>query len=134
MTVGAGDNDLGDHGGGHFQIIQKLIATRDVIEIYQRIIAEENLLHVGEIGELDDALFHALKLSVQLGFNAFGKSLKGAFKLILGKGVNEQIVQQGNDKQKKQHNSKADLQQTFDGKGTFNVHGQSPLHGWEECL
>lgn len=52
MTVGAGDNDFSDYGQGCFQITPKLVAAGDVVEIYKRLFAEKNLLHVGKIGEL----------------------------------------------------------------------------------
>ena len=92
MTVGAGDNDLSDYGQRCFQITPKLVATGDVVEIYKRLFAEKNLLHVGKIGELCNAMLHVAELRVKLCFYTFGKSLKRAFKLIPGKGVNEQRI------------------------------------------
>ena len=92
MTVGAGDNDFSDYGQGCFQITPKLVAAGDVVEIYKRLFAEKNLLHVGKIGELCNAVLHVAELGVKLCFYTFRKSLKRAFKLIPGKGINEQII------------------------------------------
>lgn len=92
VAVGTGDDDFGDHGGGHFQVIQKLVAAGDVAKVNKRIFTEKNFLHIREIGELDSAFLYTVKLGVQLCFNTFGKSLKRAFKLVLGKSINEQIA------------------------------------------
>ena len=92
MTVGAGDNDLSDYGQRCFQITPKLVAAGNVVEIYKRLFAEKNLLHVGKIGELCNAMLHVAELRVKLCFYTFGKSLERAFKLIPGKGVNEQRI------------------------------------------
>lgn len=92
VTVGTGDDDFGDHGGGHFQVIQKLVTAGDVAEIHERIFTEKNLLHVGKVGKLNGTLLNAVKLGIKLCFDTFGKSLKRALELILGKGIYEQIV------------------------------------------
>ena len=75
MAIGAGNKQFCDDRGSVLQIIYQLVAARDVVQVDNGIFIEQDFLHIGKVGKLDDALLHTLKLGIQLGLDALGKAL-----------------------------------------------------------
>ena len=116
MAKGAVDHDLHNQRGGLPEVVQQLVAAGDILQVDDGVLAEEDLLHIGKIGELPDGFFNPLKLGVQLGLDILGEGLEGFGKLALGEPVGEYKGDGGQDCHKGEHHGQKDLKHPLGGK------------------